>query len=106
VRPPDTADVKRSGRKLQIAPDEFRQLINLLIGQQKVVLIDRIFPFSSTVIVQAEEKLIQFLHTKSTATVSELKDVLGVSRKYAVPLLTYFDQKGVTIRSGDLRRLG
>lgn len=92
--------------KLQIMPEELRQLINLLVGQQKVVLLDRIFPFSSTVIAQAEEKLIQFLHTKSTATVSELKDVLGVSRKYAVPLLNYFDQKGVTVRSGDLRRLG
>jgi selenocysteine-specific elongation factor len=35
-----------------------------------------------------------------------LKDVLGVSRKYAVPLLNYFDRKGVTVRSGDLRKLG
>jgi len=91
--------------KLQIPSEELRQLINLLIGQQKVVLIDRIFPFSSIVIVRAEKKLIQFLHTKSTVTVSELKDVLGVSRKYAVPLLNYFDQKGVTVRVGDLRRL-
>jgi selenocysteine-specific elongation factor len=103
LTPPTLNDL---AEKLQIAPDELRQLINLLIGQQKVVLIDRVFPFSRTVISRAEEKIIQFLHTKSTATVSELKNVLGVSRKYAVPLLTYFDQKGVTVRSGDLRRLG
>ncbi len=92
--------------KFQTDPAELRQLINLLIEQQKVVLIDRIFPFSTTTLDQAGERLTQFLQRKSAATVSELKDALGVSRKYAIPILNYFDQKGVTVRNGDLRRLG
>jgi hypothetical protein len=31
---------------------------------------------------------------------------MGTSRKYAIPLLTYFDGLGVTVREGDLRQAG
>jgi selenocysteine-specific elongation factor len=36
-------------------------------------------------------------------TVSALRQALGTSRKYAVPLLEHLDRTGVTRRSGDLR---
>ena len=36
-------------------------------------------------------------------TVSAFRERIGTSRKYAVPLLEYFDQRGVTRRQGDLR---
>jgi selenocysteine-specific elongation factor len=36
-------------------------------------------------------------------TVSSFRDALGTSRKFAVPLLEWFDQRGVTRREGDLR---
>ncbi|MGZ8641980.1 MAG: selenocysteine-specific translation elongation factor [Actinomycetota bacterium] len=36
-------------------------------------------------------------------TVSALRESLGTSRKYAVPLLEWFDQRGVTRREGDVR---
>lgn len=39
------------------------------------------------------------------ATAAELRDALGVSRKHAIPLLEYFDARGVTKRQGDVRVL-
>jgi selenocysteine-specific elongation factor len=39
----------------------------------------------------------------SGITVSALRQALGTSRKYALPLLEWFDQRGVTRREGDLR---
>ena len=36
-------------------------------------------------------------------TVSDVRDALGTSRKYAVPLLEYLDAKGLTRRVGDVR---
>jgi selenocysteine-specific elongation factor len=35
--------------------------------------------------------------------VSAVRERLGTSRKYAVPLLEHLDRTGVTRRSGDLR---
>ena len=38
-------------------------------------------------------------------TASEFRDLLGTSRKYAVPLLEWLDAHAITIRSGDYRTL-
>jgi selenocysteine-specific elongation factor len=57
----------------------------------------------------------QFDHARATvenalsngvsATTSQLRVALGISRKYALPLLEHFDSLGITVRDGDLRRL-
>jgi selenocysteine-specific elongation factor len=39
------------------------------------------------------------------ATMAELRDLLGTTRKFAVPLCEYLDRVGVTRREGDLRVL-
>jgi selenocysteine-specific elongation factor len=39
-------------------------------------------------------------------TVSEIRDLLGTTRKYAVPLCEWLDQTGATRRRGDVRVLG
>jgi selenocysteine-specific elongation factor len=36
-------------------------------------------------------------------TVSALRERLGTSRKYAVPLVEYLDTRGLTVRRGDVR---
>lgn len=41
-----------------------------------------------------------------SATAAELKDAMRTSRKYAIPLLEYFDAQGITRRDGDMRTLG
>jgi selenocysteine-specific elongation factor len=42
-------------------------------------------------------------HAADGMTVSALREALGTSRKYAVPLAEYLDATGVTRRQGDLR---
>jgi selenocysteine-specific elongation factor len=39
-------------------------------------------------------------------TVSEIKQIIGVSRKFAVPICEHLDRKGFTRRQGDLRFAG
>lgn len=38
-------------------------------------------------------------------TPGAFRDMAGTTRKYAIPLLEYFDRTGVTVRIGDVRRL-
>ena len=38
-------------------------------------------------------------------TVSEIRDILSTSRKFALPLCEYWDREGFTRRAGDLRHL-
>jgi selenocysteine-specific elongation factor len=54
---------------------------------------------------KAESLLVQYLRDHREITPIEFKDLLGVSRKFAIPLLEYFDGQKVTIRIGDKRVL-
>jgi selenocysteine-specific elongation factor len=38
-------------------------------------------------------------------TVGEFRDILGTSRKYALPFLEYLDSNKVTLRVGEVRKL-
>jgi selenocysteine-specific elongation factor len=50
-------------------------------------------------------KLEAALRRRKQLTMAEFRDEIGTSRKYAVPLLEWFDAGGVTIRNGDVRLL-
>lgn len=53
----------------------------------------------------AKNALVKHFEKGGEGTVGALRDVIGVSRKYAVPLLEAFDKEGFTVREGDARRL-
>jgi selenocysteine-specific elongation factor len=55
--------------------------------------------FHASPLQAARTNLREFLSTRPLASVSELKDLLGVSRKYLIPLLEHFDREGLTRRS-------
>ncbi len=61
--------------------------------------------FSRGALDGAREALTAYLRQHGPATAAQLRDVLGVSRKYAIPLLEYFDAQGLTKREGDERVL-
>jgi selenocysteine-specific elongation factor len=54
---------------------------------------------------KATELIKKYLCERSRATVSELRQALGASRRIVVPLLEKLDREGVTRREGDFRVL-
>ena len=54
----------------------------------------------------AVEKVVGAIEHSGGATVAEIRDLLGTTRKYAVPLCEWLDAAGVTRRRGDVRVLG
>jgi len=61
--------------------------------------------YRGTQIAEARARVEATLRKENTMTMARFRDVIGTSRKYAVPLLEWFDAAGVTIRSGDVRTL-
>ena len=51
-------------------------------------------------------KLAAWFARQPALSVAEFKDLAGVSRKYAVPLLEHCDRVGWTVRAGDARKAG
>jgi selenocysteine-specific elongation factor len=56
-------------------------------------------------IAQVRSRVQTFLREHNRMTMAEFRDLIGTSRKYAVPLLEWFDARGITVRSGDYRML-
>ena len=61
--------------------------------------------FHHHAIEELEGKLIGFLKENGEISTPQFKDMTGVSRKYTIPLIEYFDLSQVTVRVGDNRVL-
>lgn len=101
--PPETDEVyKTAGLPQKVVKD----LLEKMLAEGVLVRVSREFLFDRAAIDAAREKLLAFIRGKGGITVSEFRELIGTSRKYALPILTYFDGLGVTLRDGDLRRAG
>ena len=78
-------------------------LDTLLASGTLVKVHDAIYRGSQIADIRA--KLEAALRRDKQIAMSGFRDLIGTSRKYAVPLLEYFDATGVTIRTGDARVL-
>ncbi len=61
--------------------------------------------FHKAAIDELEGRLVDFLKTNGEITTPQFKDLTGASRKYAIPLVEYYDRNQVTVRVGDSRVL-
>ena len=90
----------------QLAPDAASQrALRFLIESGEVVEISSELVMSAASAAQALAQVRAFIEAHGPATVSELRQSLGASRRIVVPLLEYLDRTFVTLRQGDKRTL-
>ncbi|HEV7700954.1 MAG TPA: selenocysteine-specific translation elongation factor [Pyrinomonadaceae bacterium] len=84
---------------------EVRKLFQLLITDLRVVKVTDEFYFSSEAIDDVVRRLKAYADASSERLIDvpKFKELVGVSRKYAIPLLEYLDSQRITSRSGDKR---
>jgi len=88
------------------APKDVRVLVTYLVDCGRVLLLEGSLPFATTHLPAARRRLAALFARTPAASIAELRECLGSSRKYVVPLLEHFDGKRWTVRDGDLRRAG
>jgi selenocysteine-specific elongation factor len=109
-----SADVERLltaiGGEREATPPTVKELVAAGVGRDVidaaareglVVRVSSDLVMTTDVVARAEATIRASAATG--ITVSALRESLGTSRKYAVPLLEWFDQRGVTRRDGDVR---
>lgn len=86
-----------------------RRALRLLADRGQAEAIDRTFYLTSEAAAEARERVRATIEAGGgEATASELREALGLSRKYALPLLEHLDQVGFTRRDREnqsVRRL-
>ena len=89
----------------KLTSEHARKIFQLFLNAGEIVKITDEFYFAETEI----EKLISGLKTFAETSadrlidVAKFKEIAGISRKYAIPILEYFDREKITRRAGDKR---
>jgi len=83
--------------------NKLRDLLGILIEEGEIEQLNPEFFLAKGRLGEAEDRIKSFLAQKERLGVADLRDMLGASRKYSIPLLEYFDRKRVTRRDGDFR---
>jgi len=92
-------------RKELAAEASSQQVIRFLIETGQVIELGPDLLLLSEHFERATALIKQFLASHGTGTVSELRQMIGTSRRVVLPLLEHLDRSGVTKRDGDQRRL-
>jgi selenocysteine-specific elongation factor len=85
--------------------DEEHELFQLLVEGKRLVRIKESLFFHARALETIQDKLVALLRERKDIGPGDIKDLLGISRKYAIPLLEYFDGRRVTMRVGERRVL-
>jgi selenocysteine-specific elongation factor len=80
-----------------------QKIVTLLLRDKVLVKVSEELVFHRGALADLRQRLSLEKPKSTTIDVARFKDLTGVSRKYAIPLLEYLDREHVTRRVGDLR---
>lgn len=82
-----------------------REVLELLVREQALVKISEDLYFQGRAMIDLQEQLVAFIRKEGEIDAPRFKNLTGLTRKFSIPLLEYFDRIKVTIRVGDRRLL-
>jgi len=96
--------VKEALAKLSIEAKRAEKLLQILLRERSLVRVSPELIFHRDALGRLKERLAAHKKAKGERiSVPVFKDLAGISRKYAIPLLEYLDRERVTRRAGDER---
>jgi selenocysteine-specific elongation factor len=90
--------------KLPVEPRRAQKIFQMLIREKVLIKVAEDLALHRTALTRLRELLSEYKQRKGTRLpVPAFKELTGVTRKYAIPLLEYLDRERVTRRVGDER---
>jgi selenocysteine-specific elongation factor len=80
-----------------------QKIVTLLLRDKVLIKISEELVFHQSALMDLRHKIAALKNSTPKIDVARFKDMTGVSRKYAIPLLEYLDRERVTRRVGDER---
>jgi selenocysteine-specific elongation factor len=96
--------VKEVLAKLTVETKRAEKLLQILLREKNLIRVSAELVFHRQALAQLKEKLSTYKKAKGDRiSVPIFKELTGITRKYAIPLLEYLDRERVTRRAGDER---
>ena len=90
--------------KLPVQSVKAQKILHLLLREKVLVKVSENLVFHSVAISHLRELLARYRKERGERlSISAFKELTGISRKYAIPLLEYLDRQQLTRRIGDER---
>ncbi len=96
---------KEITEQTQAAPEKLRKVMQILIEHERLIRVDKDLFFHSEAVEKARGLLITFIKKEGKLESVKFKYLLDTTRKFAIPLLDYFDRIGLIRREGYTRYL-
>ncbi len=92
-------------RFADLSPDFVKEMLLVLIKDGKLVKINEDLYFYKGHLDKLQGDLTAFIKAEGDIDAPRFKGLTGLTRKFSIPLLEYFDKEKVTLRVGDTRIL-
>ena len=103
LKPPNLKDVVASFG--EFPEKQIRQVIDLLLHRGTLVKINESLFFDADHLERLGQQVAEFIEREGEIDAPRFKNLTGLTRKFSIPLLEYFDKIKLTIRIGDKRIL-
>jgi len=101
-----TPTVRESMEQFSDYPESLvKEVFALLLREGKLVKVSETLYYDAEVVAALQEKVTAFIVKEGDIDAPRFKNLTGLTRKFSIPLLEYFDRIKLTIRVGDLRVL-
>jgi selenocysteine-specific elongation factor len=90
---------------LKLDRQRAQKIVTLLLREKILIKISDELVFHRSALEELRRKIAQQKSKSPRMDVAQFKELTGVSRKYAIPLLEYLDRIRVTRRVGDVREI-
>jgi selenocysteine-specific elongation factor len=92
---------------LKVPRDKATKIVTLLLRERTLIKLADDLVFHKDALANLRGLLVDYKSRtkKNTIDVATFKDLTGISRKYAIPLLEYLDRERVTRREGNVRTI-
>ncbi len=104
-RPFNPPKIEEVTEQTAAAPENVQKILQILIEQERLIRVENDLLLHSEAVKQARQILISFINKEGKLESVKFKYLLDTTRKYAIPLLDYFDRIGLTRREGYTRYL-
>jgi selenocysteine-specific elongation factor len=91
--------------ELETAAPNAKQIVAFWVASKRLTVLGDGVLFPASVFNTIRDRVVDHLKKSKQMSAAELRDLLGTTRKYAVPILEALDREGITRRVGDLRVL-
>ena len=100
-----SSDYSVLAKKVNQDSENVKLLLNIMEDERRIIRLDGNLMFTNENFKCLKSNVVNHFDKFDSLSVNEFKKIANTSRKYAIPLLEYFDKLIITNREGNSRKL-